>query len=753
MASEIRVNQLTNRSGLGTITFANGGVQFSGITTFANGEFYVGTGATIINPSSNEFNFHTGGSNRFTINNSGVNIPTLTATTGTFSGNVSIGGVLTYEDVKNVDSIGIITARSTVSIADSIVHTGDTNTSLRFPAADTITAETAGSARLRIHPTGQVTIGSIAATTDKSGILHTKVSNTTSPVVFENDTENADVIIRTTGSNKHSILGFGDGADNFIGNIDYDHQNNAMVFDTSGGERLSISSSGLVTQVETGTGNGQGGIKASTASAGGNAGFGFITGGTQRFSVVTIGSAGSEALRVYDVNNSAERFRIDSDGRVIIGDTSTGNAFSGGDSLVIGNTTSGTRTGMTLVSHSGQDSGVYFSRGTSSSSNYVKGQIVYNHPSDYMAFYVTGTNRAVSIDGNGYVTMGRNDALASARLSLQCTSGDPGISIQTNASAGTSDLIKAYSSAGPNVASICVNPDSTPDLLFKVHNGSSTVERLRLDSSGRLIVGGDGGHTGGGATFVVKGNSNTLNSYACAAFCKIGANPTSGTTLANLRFSGGSGGTNRAAEINVKCDANWSDGSSQASKMELGVSDSGGTSAGSPSLTLKAGGDVEINRGDLVMASGKGINFAADPNASGKDNELLDDYEEGDWTPTPVITYQGGSGSLSSISDKHGRYVKIGHMVQVWFYFRFTGSNITNCNVGVSGLPFTITNDAEWNNFTAGVARRGVIGGETYVCENLIKNTTQINVLRKYNNTGFSNSDQSITGVAHYLVD
>ena len=76
MASEIRVNRLSNRSGLSTITFANGGVQFSGITTFANGEFYVGTGATIINPGTNEFNFHTGGSNRFTINNSGANLGT-----------------------------------------------------------------------------------------------------------------------------------------------------------------------------------------------------------------------------------------------------------------------------------------------------------------------------------------------------------------------------------------------------------------------------------------------------------------------------------------------------------------------------------------------------------------------------------------------------------------------------------------------------------------------------------------------------
>ena len=55
----------------------------------------------------------------------------------TISGNLTVGGVLTYDDVTNVDSIGIITARSNVSIADSIIHTGDTDTSIRFPSAGT----------------------------------------------------------------------------------------------------------------------------------------------------------------------------------------------------------------------------------------------------------------------------------------------------------------------------------------------------------------------------------------------------------------------------------------------------------------------------------------------------------------------------------------------------------------------------------------------------------------------------------------
>lgn len=41
---------------------------------------------------------------------------TLSATSGSFSGNVSIGGTLTYEDVTNVDSIGVITARSGINI-------------------------------------------------------------------------------------------------------------------------------------------------------------------------------------------------------------------------------------------------------------------------------------------------------------------------------------------------------------------------------------------------------------------------------------------------------------------------------------------------------------------------------------------------------------------------------------------------------------------------------------------------------------
>ena len=37
-------------------------------------------------------------------------VGSVQGTTGTFSGNVSVGGTLTYDDVTNIDSVGIITA-------------------------------------------------------------------------------------------------------------------------------------------------------------------------------------------------------------------------------------------------------------------------------------------------------------------------------------------------------------------------------------------------------------------------------------------------------------------------------------------------------------------------------------------------------------------------------------------------------------------------------------------------------------------
>ena len=62
----------------------------------------------------------------------------ISGTTANFSGNVTVGGVLTYEDVKNVDSLGIITARSGVDVDDFL----DVGSNIKLGNAGVITATT-----------------------------------------------------------------------------------------------------------------------------------------------------------------------------------------------------------------------------------------------------------------------------------------------------------------------------------------------------------------------------------------------------------------------------------------------------------------------------------------------------------------------------------------------------------------------------------------------------------------------------------
>jgi hypothetical protein len=55
-----------------------------------------------------------------------------------------------------------------VTIADKIIHGGDTNTAIRFPAADTVSVETAGSERARIDSSGRLLVGT---SSDSGGAL------------------------------------------------------------------------------------------------------------------------------------------------------------------------------------------------------------------------------------------------------------------------------------------------------------------------------------------------------------------------------------------------------------------------------------------------------------------------------------------------------------------------------------------------------------------------------------------------------
>ena len=120
--------------------------------------------------------------------------------------------------------------------------------------------------------------------------------------------------------------------------------------------------------------------------------------------------------------------------------------------------------------------------------------------------------------------------------------------------------------------SIVLSSDAA--LQFITHN---VGERMRIDSSGRVVIGGTSAYIGG-AALAVLGTGTTPNTYGSFAIGKVGANPTSGTTLANIRLNGGSVGTRRGAEINAVTAGNWTDGSSHPTSLSFAVAKDGSAS-------------------------------------------------------------------------------------------------------------------------------------------------------------------------------
>ena len=114
-------------------------------------------------------------------------------------------------------------------------------------------------------------------------------------------------------------------------------------------------------------------------------------------------------------------------------------------------------------------------------------------------------------------------------------------------------------------------------------------------------------------------------------------------------------------------------------------------------VRITGGGDVQIANGNLVFStSGTGIDFSATSNSSGTmSSELLDDYEEGSWTPT-VTT--------ASITVNHARYRKIGSMVYVTCSLDVTVGG-SNGSAHIYGLPFAVDNSTG-NNYVATESRR-----------------------------------------------
>ena len=257
----------------------------------------------------------------------------------TATGNISVGGTLTYEDVTNVDSVGVITARSTidaqgdVSIADKIIHSGDTNTAIRFPSADNISFETAGVERLRIDSTGRVAIG-LSAYTNTSASEYDAAANTL--IVGTGNGDEGITILSGQSVGHHGSIFFADGTgatNSKRGQLRYEQNNEVMSFYTAGTEKVRINAAG---NVGIGTDNPTASLQINQSSPK------IILEDNNNAADVSIANNGGAAvysslLDVVFQTATLERFRIQSGGNVGIGTNNPTeqleiyNGTSGGD--------------------------------------------------------------------------------------------------------------------------------------------------------------------------------------------------------------------------------------------------------------------------------------------------------------------------------------------------------------------------------------------------------------------------------------
>jgi len=107
----------------------------------------------------------------------------------------------------------------------------------------------------------------------------------------------------------------------------------------------------------------------------------------------------------------------------------------------------------------------------------------------------------------------------------------------------------------------------------------------------------------------------------------------------------------------------------------------------SPAEKLDVVGNVKLS-GNLIVASGQGIDFSATSHPAGMTSELLADYEEGTWTPT-----QGAGLVVTGAFASSGTYTKVGR--QVTLTAQLSGATNIACTAGgvfTSGLPYVPAN-------------------------------------------------------------
>jgi len=252
-------------------------------------------------------------------------------------------------------------------------------------------------------------------------------------------------------------------------------------------------------------------------------------------------------------------------------------------------------------------------------------------------------------------------------------------------------------------------PNSSYGTNLSVHSTTTDGARIKISdgTSGKGNVDGlDIIHQSGIAYFIQRENNDMrfyTNSTERIRISNIGQITTKGSNQGNpvgIEIRNNNANAYSHAQLSLTSQ------NATTSKIWCDVPNSG------MRLNYNGGSSVKIDQsGNLHMPSGAGIDFSATANSSGSmGSELLDDYEEGNWTP--VIDHLTNTPTYDNIS---GRYTRIGRVVHLMGFIQVNGTTTpTYSNESsawsVSGLPYARSTTGACGY----VAARGIIHGQNF---------------------------------------
>ncbi len=585
-----------------------------------------------------------------------VTVGVLTVTnTLSVGGTVSVGGTLTYEDVTNVDSVGIITARSNILVGSGITLSPDGN----------------------VFATGVSTFrGELRLTEGTSSTSNGDEIGSLMYLHPASNNKNAKIVGIHSGGSSGADLAFftrtqADGSNTDGGEERLRITSTGDIF-TSGdrkrdGARLTITknATGFTTAISLHNGSGTGTKITSTKS--------IILGADYD------ADSGVNASFISFETDATEKARVASGGQLLIGDD-TARLFDGGNTplLQVASNTSGVWARISSTSY--LDSGIGGGIILANSRNGTVGSHTIVQDDDKLG--------SIFFEGSDGTQFARGAQIESYVDGTPGTDDMPGrIEFSTTPDGSTTPTTNlVIDSSGRLIAAA---GRSTPRTNYKDTNGDSSTPSFQFETAN------DDSASSLSLTYGRNNSNGAELKLAKHRAATIGGNTVVQTDdeLGCLSFLGNDG-TNFIPAASIRGVVNLAPGTN-----DMPGAIRFGTTADGAAVTTD---HWQINRTGVLdqLNSGAGIRFLHGHSVTPNDLEavlsnIIDDFESGDldWE----IHKDNGLTTGTNASGAHAKYVKIGPVVHIFGWIRTDGNTSTNNRTAVmtdgSGnraqLPFT----------------------------------------------------------------